>query len=71
MIILGLFTRVAVIIQLPVLIGAVFFVNAGHGFMNVDSQLGLSILVLLLLFFFLLEGGGPYSLDRYVKRKAL
>ncbi|HRH59364.1 MAG TPA: DoxX family protein [Chitinophagaceae bacterium] len=71
LIIVGLLTRLAVIIQLPVLIGAIFFVNAAHGFMNVNSQLGLSILVLLLLIFFLFEGGGPYSMDRYIKKKLL
>lgn len=71
MILIGLFTRIASLIQLPVLIGAVFFINSGSGFMTIDSQLGLSILVLILLVFFLVEGGGPYSIDRYVKKKFL
>lgn len=71
MIILGLLTRLAVLIQLPVLIGAVFFVNAAHGIMRVDVQLGLSIIVLVLLVFFLWVGGGPGSMDRYLKTKLL
>jgi putative oxidoreductase len=71
MIMLGLLTRIAVLIQLPVLIGAVFFINAGHGVMTVDSQLGLSIIVLVLLAFFLWVGGGPISMDRYLKTKLL
>ena len=71
MIMLGLMTRVAALIQLPVLIGAVFFVHAAHGIMNVDAQLGLPILVLVLLIFFLLTGGGLYSMDQYIKRKLL
>ncbi len=71
MIMIGLLTRVAVIIQLPVLIGAVFFVNAANGIMTADSGLWLSILVLVLLIFFLIEGGGSYSMDRYVKKKLL
>lgn len=71
MIMLGLLTRIAVLIQLPVLIGAVFFVHAANGIMNVDAQLGLSVLVLVLLVFFLLAGGGTYSMDWYIKRKFL
>ncbi len=71
MILIGLFTRMAVLIQIPVLIGAIFFVNTAGGLMNIDPQLGLSILVLILLIFFLFEGGGPYSADRFIKRKLL
>ena len=71
MIMLGLLTRIAVLIQLPVLIGAVFFINAGHGIMTVDAQLGLSIIVLVLLIFFLWAGGGAISMDRYLKTKLL
>ncbi|GAC1441797.1 MAG: DoxX family protein [Sediminibacterium sp.] len=71
MIFLGLLTRVAILIQLPVLIGAVFFIHAGHGIMTVDPQLGVSILVLVLLIFFLIIGPGPYSMDWYLKRKLL
>jgi uncharacterized membrane protein YphA (DoxX/SURF4 family) len=69
MIIIGLLTRVAVIIQIPILIGAVFYI--GSGVIGVDANPGLSIPVLVLLIFFLFEGGGPYSMDRYVKRKLL
>jgi len=71
MIIIGLLTRVAALIQIPVLIGAIFFVHAGNGLMSIDSQLGVSILALVLLIFFLIEGGGPYSIDRYIRRKHL
>jgi uncharacterized membrane protein YphA (DoxX/SURF4 family) len=71
MIILGLLTRLAAVIQIPVMLGAIFFANTANGFMNVDSQLGLCILILILLIFFVLEGGGAYSMDRYLKRKQL
>jgi len=70
MIIVGLLTRVAVIIQLPILIGAVFFINAFDN-RATSGDAGLSILALVLSVFFLLEGGGPYSMDRYMKRKLL
>jgi uncharacterized membrane protein YphA (DoxX/SURF4 family) len=72
MIILGLLTRIAIIIQLPILIGAVFFINGiGGGLLKADASLWLSILVLLLLLFFLFAGGGPFSMDNYLKKKLL
>ncbi len=71
MILIGLFTRFAALIQLPVLFGAVFFVHFGNEVLTIDSQLWSSILVLVLLIFFFVEGGGSYSLDRFVKRKLL
>lgn len=71
MIMLGLLTRIAVLIQLPVMVGAIFFVHAGHDIMTVDAQTGLSVLVLVLLLFFLWVGAGPYSMDRYLKTKLL
>src|SRR5699024_6437067 len=37
---LGLGTRIAVLFQLPILLGAVIFVNATKGFFAVNSELG-------------------------------
>lgn len=71
MLLVGLLTRVAVVIQLPVLIGAVFFINAAHDILHTDPQFWLSVIALALLLFFLAEGGGPYSMDRYIKTKLL
>ena len=71
LIIIGLFTRLAVLLQIPILIGAVFFINANRGIFAGDSDLLFSIIILLLLIFFLVEGSGPFSLDNYFrKRKA-
>jgi uncharacterized membrane protein YphA (DoxX/SURF4 family) len=67
MIIIGLFTRFVVALQIPVLLGAVFFINSGSGVFASTSELVLSLGVLLLLIVFLIEGGGPISLDRYFK----
>ena len=61
---LGLLTRFACMIQIPVLLGAIIFVNAP--LMESFSELFLSILVLLLLVYFLIVGGGPWSLDRVI-----
>ena len=70
-IIIGLFTRFAAAIQIPILIGAVFFINAGINSFNPASELVLSIAVLLLLVYFLIEGSGEFSADYYVKEKLL
>ncbi len=64
---IGLFTRLSVLIQIPILIGAVF-INAPRGFFTPGSELVFSILALLLLIFFLLEGAGELSLDYYFKK---
>ncbi|MFT3824290.1 MAG: DoxX family protein [Chitinophagaceae bacterium] len=65
LIIIGLFTRIAAIIQLPILLGAIFFINLQGG-INV-SELLLSIIVFLLLLLFVVEGSGPISVDHYFK----
>lgn len=59
--ILGLFTRFACIIQIPILIGAIIFLNSSKDMLQPYSQLILSILVLALLFYFLIAGNGPWS----------
>jgi uncharacterized membrane protein YphA (DoxX/SURF4 family) len=64
---IGLFTRVSALIQIPILIGAVF-INAPEGFFTTGSELTYSLLVLVLLVFFLFEGGGELSLDDYIKK---
>jgi putative oxidoreductase len=67
MIIIGLLTRFAVLLQLPILLGAVLFINSGSGILYSPAELGFSLLVLLLLLLFLVEGAGPVSLDNYFK----
>lgn len=60
---IGLFTRAACVIQIPILLGAVVFVNinATKDAFSPYSELFLSIIVLLLLFYFLIIGNGPLS----------
>ncbi|HTI09734.1 MAG TPA: DoxX family protein [Puia sp.] len=62
LIFVGLFTRLWALLQLPIVFGAVFFVNILSPFTN--SELWLSILVLALLVLFIVIGSGPLSLDR-------
>lgn len=66
---IGLLTRFAVVIQIPILLCAVLFVNLSNGFSALNSELWLSIMVLLLLVLFWVVGSGPYSVDQSMKRK--
>lgn len=67
MIAAGFLTRVAVLFQLPILIGAVFFVNASRGMFPIYSEFLIALLVLLALVFFLFYGSGIYSLQKMLK----
>ncbi|RXK62324.1 DoxX family protein [Lacibacter luteus] len=68
LIIVGLFTRWAVLLQIPILAGAFLLVLSQKSFMGSQSELGLSLMILVLLFVFFIEGGGPISLDDYFRR---
>ena len=65
----GILTRVACIMQIPVLIGAIIFINATGEMFRPFSELLLSILVLLLLIFFLIVGNGPWSAEHFFDEK--
>jgi len=58
----GVFTRFACIIQIPVLLGAIIFINSNKDVFGTYSELFVSILVLLLLVYFLIVGNGPWAL---------
>ena len=65
----GIFTRVACILQIPILLGAIIFINATGEMFRPFSELLLSILVLLLLIFFLIVGNGPWSAEHFFDEK--
>ncbi len=60
---IGLFTRVAALIQIPVLVGAVLVVHVREGLATPNQSLELSALVLFLLIVFFIFGPGRKSLD--------
>jgi putative oxidoreductase len=68
LIIIGLFTRWAALLMIPILLGAVIFVNAPRGIFAAESEFGFSLVVLVMLIVFFIEGGGPLSLDDYFKK---
>lgn len=59
----GLLTRFACAVQVPVLIGALFLVN--WSVMKPLSELVLVVVLLFLLIYFMVIGSGPWSLDRF------
>jgi putative oxidoreductase len=65
----GLFTRVAAIIQIPILIVAVFFINIKQLGAN-SFEFVLSMVMLLLLILFAIKGSGPFSAEEYFQRGA-
>lgn len=65
----GMFTRFAAALQIPVLLGAVIFVNSEKGFFSESSDLAFSLLTLVMLVFFFFYGGGYWSVDHTWSKK--
>src|SRR5690606_13949043 len=72
LIFVGLFTRIVCLIQIPILIGAIVFVNYPKGFLSVGNhmELELSIVVLVGLILFMVFGAGRFSLDARRRKEA-
>lgn len=64
----GILTRLAVLVQLPVIIGAIIYVNSQRGFFSGNSELMYSVVILVLLIIFLIIGSGPWSVDESWRR---
>ena len=69
LLVLGLFTRFACVIQIPILLGAIIFINSAKDALRPYSELFLSILVLLLLIYFLIVGNGPWAIKIEEQKK--
>ena len=65
----GLLTRAACLMQIPILIGAIFFINQAEGMFRPFSQIIVTVLCLAGLIYFLIAGNGPWSVDRYFDEK--
>jgi putative oxidoreductase len=61
LLVMGMLTRFACILQIPILIGAIVLNNSSGNIFRPFSELTLSILVLILLVYFLIAGNGPWS----------
>jgi uncharacterized membrane protein YphA (DoxX/SURF4 family) len=64
---LGLWTRTAILANIPVLFGAVFFVYFEEGLFTQNQGLEFTALVLFLLCVLLIYGPGRWSVDYYLK----
>jgi len=68
-IIVGLFTRFTALIQIPIILGAIVFVNLDTDVNRFSqSELPLSFLMLVLIIIFFVEGGGYMSLDNSIRK---
>jgi uncharacterized membrane protein YphA (DoxX/SURF4 family) len=63
---IGFVTRIAALVQIPVLAGAVFLVHRSEGLLASGQSLEFASLVLFLLVVFLVGGSGRLSADYYV-----
>ena len=66
---IGFFTRLASLLQIPILFGAVFLIHLKQGLLSVGQSLELSVLVLMLLLLYFIFGSGVLSVDNYLKKK--
>ncbi len=67
---LGFGTRIGALIQVPNLVGAVFFVHWSGGVLGFAEELRFSALVLFLLLLFVWHGSGPLSLKAYLQARS-
>jgi uncharacterized membrane protein YphA (DoxX/SURF4 family) len=65
---IGMLTRIAALVQIPILLGAIIFINTSTSTFTPFSELALSVLVLILLVYFIIAGNGPWSFDWFVER---
>jgi putative oxidoreductase len=66
---IGLITRIAALIQVPILFGAIFFVHMQQGLFSRQQDLEFVILVLFLLLMFAVYGGGRLSVDYVLEKR--
>lgn len=67
---IGLATRLAAAVQVPILVGAVFFVHWRDGLLNPSQSLELAGLVLAMLVCYSFCGAGSVSVDARLHRRA-
>jgi len=65
---IGLWTRTAILANIPVLFGAVFFVYFEQGLFTQNQGLEFTALVFFLLCVLLIWGPGRWSVDRYLEK---
>ena len=59
---IGFYTRLASIVQIPILLGAIILLGVRAGAMRPYSDILITVIVLLLLIYFAIIGDGPLSM---------
>ena len=65
---IGLITRIAILAQLPIVVGALLLLWTREEFSVFSSDIWLAVLIVFLLVFFFIYGPGTFSVDNYLKR---
>ena len=66
---IGMFSRLAILFQLPILLGAIFFSQEKISPLVFNSSLAYAIVVLVLLLIFLVIGNGPVSWKKMIDKE--
>lgn len=67
---IGLLTRISVVLQIPIIIAAIYYgISAAFGITAVDMIM--SVIALPLLVYIAIKGGGKFSMDNYLKKHVL
>ncbi len=69
LLLLGLATRFAAIIQVPILLGAVYYVHIKESGMIVSQNMELTLVILFLLLMIIYTGPAKCSLDAYIEKE--
>ena len=69
-IVIGLLTRVAIVVQVPAILAEMYYVQPPGSFLGDWEILGSAILLVLLVFLFI-KNSGRFSMDYFRKRKQL
>ncbi len=69
MLCIGFLTRIAALVQIPVLLGALFFVHFAGGVISPTGSFEFAFLVLILLIVYAIYGGGRWSVDEVIFRR--
>ncbi len=65
----GLLTRVVSLLEIPIILGTIIFINYHQGLFAINSDLGYLLMILFLLIFFLVYGSGPISIDYLLSKQ--
>ena len=67
LIITGLFFRIAILFEIPALLGSIVYIDLHRNFFAINSGLAYSIITLTMLVFFFIYGPGKISADYYLQ----